>query len=102
MHPNHNSNQPVRNGVGVGTRYSREDALDIFRRMDATNGLDRGVENVFQGSWDPMYETNGAPVQTARGDAKDQYPGPEYCWDSRPIYKPFGLQDYTDEEKEVE
>lgn len=65
------------------------------------NGLDTGLPGVFQGSWDPAADTNGTPTQTPRGDAKDQYPGPELCWESKPVSGPFALRNYNDEEKEV-
>lgn len=101
IHPHHNSNNALRNGVSGGTRYSRDEALEIYRRMSETQALDRDLPTVFQGSWDPSFDADGALAQTPRGDPKEQYPGPEVCWESKPVSSPFGLRDFNDEEKDV-
>jgi hypothetical protein len=73
--------------------------LDIFQTQKDSEGLTRQLDGLFEGSWDPILDKNGAA--SGRGDAKDQYPGPEVCWNYNAEQTPFGLLSMTEDEKEV-
>ena len=86
------------NGVSHETRYSKDQLLDIFQNQRDAGALRSNLEDAFVGGWDPRSEKNG--ISQSKID-KDQYPGPEACWNYVPAPIPFGLVDMTDEEKQV-
>ena len=101
--PHLNSNHPshaYRNGMSTETRYSREQLLDIFQNQKDSDGLTRQLDDLFQGSWDPISDNNGISSPSGRGE-KDQYPGPEVCWNYNVDSTPFGLIPMTEDEKQV-
>lgn len=83
------------------TRYSKDQLLDVFQNLQNTSALDRNLEDIFQGTWDPLNGTNGTGTLGAGVDGKDQTPGPEVCWNYNSHPQPFGLQSMTAEEREV-
>lgn len=102
--PHLNSSHPshaYRNGLSTDTRYSREQLLDLFQSQKEAGGLSRNLADLFQGSWDPMMDKDTLASQGLKGDGKDQYPGPEVCWNPNAEPAPFGLVSMSEEEKEV-
>ena len=101
--PHLNANyQSGRNGVSGESRYNKHDLLDIYQRLYESNRLDQGLDELFQGSWDPRETKNGAGSSwNGRMDAKDSTTGPEVCWDTRPVNRPFALQEMSADEKEL-
>ena len=83
------------------TRYSKDQLLSIFQTLKDSSTLDRKLEDVFQGTWNPHDRTNGAGNLGLGGDGKDHTPGPEVCWNYNSHPQPFGLTGMTEEEKEV-
>ena len=101
--PHLNSNHPshsYRNGSSSDTRYSREQLLDIFQNQKDSGGLTKYLDDLFQGSWDPISDKNGSLSQGARAD-KDQYPGPEVCWNYNADPTPLGMMSMTEEERQT-
>lgn len=83
------------------TRYSKDQLLNIFQTLRDSSALDRNLEGLFLGSWDPLDAKNGTASQGARGDGKDQSAGPEVCWNYSINPEPFGILAMTEEEKQV-
>jgi hypothetical protein len=101
--PHMNSNQSaqgLRNGTSDNTRHDKDDMLHIYQHMKDTNRLDRNLAQAFQATWD-LTQKNGAAPNAFRGDAKDQYPGPEVCWETNPQSVPLGLRGMDDDERQV-
>jgi hypothetical protein len=102
--PHMNSNQSaqgLRNGTPDNTRLDKDDMLHIYQHMRDTNRLDRNLAQAFQGNWD-LSQKNGATSTAFRGDAKDQYPGPDVCWEPKPQTAPLGLRGMDEEERQVQ
>jgi PERQ amino acid-rich with GYF domain-containing protein len=101
--PHLNANyQSGRNGVSGDSRYNKNDLLDIYQRLYESNRLDQGLDELFQGAWDPRETKNGTGnTWNGRTDAVDSTAGPEVCWDARPSSRPFGLQEMSADEKEL-
>jgi PERQ amino acid-rich with GYF domain-containing protein len=85
--------------VSSDTRYSKEQLLDIYQNHRDSGGLTSKLEDIFQASWDPVSDHNGSSA--GGGDGKDQYPGPDVCWNYSSDEVPFGLTSMTEEEKQV-
>jgi PERQ amino acid-rich with GYF domain-containing protein len=66
-----------------------------------TSALDRNLEDIFSGSWDPIDDKVGAGFQGPGAEAKDQSPGPEVCWNYGLNPEPLGLTNMSEEEKQV-
>jgi PERQ amino acid-rich with GYF domain-containing protein len=90
-----------RNPPSGDTRYSKDQLLNIFQTLKETSALDRNLEDIFAGTWDPLDNKNGLGNQGAAVDGKDQTPGPEVCWNYGGNPVPFGLTDLSEEEKQV-
>lgn len=101
--PHLNVNHPAnsRNNPAGDTRYSKDQMLSIFQTLKDSSALDRNLEDIFLGSWDPLEAKLPSTSQALRGDGKDQTPGPEVCWNYNVNPEPFGLMDMTDEDKQV-
>jgi len=83
------------------TRYTKDQLLNIFQTLKESSVLDRNLEDIFLGTWDPLEPKNESSHQVARGDGKDQTPGPEVCWNYDVELEPFGLTSMTEDEKQV-
>ena len=75
--------------------------MDMFRSQRESGGLTRYLDDLFEGNWDPVSDNNGASSQPGRGDTKEQYPGPEVCWNYNVDSTPLGLIPQNEEEKQV-
>lgn len=75
--------------------------MHMFRSQRDSGGLTRYIDDLFEGNWDPVSDNNGASSQAGRGDTKEQYPGPEVCWNYNVDSTPLGLMPYNEEEKQV-
>ena len=96
--PHLNSSHPAhayRNGTSADTRYSKDQLLDVFQNQKDSGGLDRNLQDLFLGSWDSSSTDNGVSTSVS----KDQYPGPEVCWDYGAGSTPLGLMDMSEEER---
>ena len=82
------------------TRYSKEQLLNIFQILKDTSALDRNLEEIFSGTWDPLDDKSGSGGH-GPGDSSDNTPGPEVCWNYGLHPEPFGLTDMTEDEKQV-
>lgn len=72
-------------------RYSREDLLNVFRQQQEHGTLDDGLSNVFAASWQLG---NGAKHESEKI-------GAELCWNDEPKSIPLGLQEMSEDEKQV-
>lgn len=91
----------LRNGGGSDTRYTKEQLLSVFQSQKEAGILDRNLETLFLGSWNPLNTKTGAADDNSRSEGKDQPVGPEICWNHRVESEPFGLVSMTEEEKQV-
>ena len=75
---------------------------DIYKAQRDSGALNRNLEQLFSGGWNP-FEQRDAAVATwdKRDKSKDQIVGPEICWDHQVDEDPLSLLDMTEEEKEV-
>ncbi|EXJ95633.1 hypothetical protein A1O1_00755 [Capronia coronata CBS 617.96] len=96
-----NTSTSSRNAAPGGARYSKDQLLSIYQSLKESSTLDRDLEDIFQGTWDPLEAKNGNANQGARGDGKDPAPGPEICWNYESNTEPFGLRGMTEEEKQL-
>ncbi|CAK7236476.1 kinesin-like protein [Sporothrix bragantina] len=78
-------------------RYSRDQLLDIFKGTPQT-AID--VSNLFVGGWSTT-QVNGAPRGWGKSSEGTIPQDPTVCWDSNGNVAPIGLQQMTEEEKEV-
>lgn len=83
--------------MSVDVRYNKEQMLAIYQSQKESNSLNRNLGQLFQASWDVLAKENGS----ARGEAKEQYPGPEVCWEGQAHSLPLGMRDMDEEEKSV-
>ena len=83
------------------TRYTKDQILNIFQTLKESSALDRNLEDIFLGTWDPLEPQNESSNPAARGDGKDQTLGPEVCWNYDIELEPFGLTSMTEDEKQV-
>ncbi|EXJ89691.1 hypothetical protein A1O3_02758 [Capronia epimyces CBS 606.96] len=96
-----NSSASLRNPPSGGNRYSKDQLLSIYQTIKQSSALDRNLEDIFHGTWDPLEGKNGNANQGARNDGKDPAPGPEVCWNYNINPEPFGLTGMTEEEKQL-
>jgi len=99
--PHLNSSNSSRNLPLGDTRYGKEQMLSIYQTLRETSALDRHLDEIFLGGWEPLDSNNGAPSQGGRGDGKDAVPGPEVCWNHNSDLAPLGLMSMSEEEKQV-
>ncbi|CAK7212135.1 kinesin-like protein [Sporothrix curviconia] len=78
-------------------RYSREQLLDIYKGTPST-AID--VSNLFVGGWSTT-QVNGATRGWGKSSEGTIPQDPTVCWDSNGSVAPIGLQEMTEEEKEV-
>ena len=76
--------------------------IDIYKAQRDSGALNRNLEQLFSGGWNPSEQRDEA-VSTwdKRDKGKDQTAGPEICWNHLVDDDPLSLLDTTDEEKEV-
>jgi hypothetical protein len=76
--------------------------IDIYKAQRDSGALDRNLEQLFSGGWNP-YEQRDEAVSSwdKRDKSKDQTAGPEICWNPQVDDDPLSLLDMTEEEKEV-
>jgi hypothetical protein len=76
--------------------------IDIYKAQRDSGALDRNLEQLFSGGWNPFEQKDEAvSAWDKRDKGKDQTAGPEICWNPQVDDDPLSLQDMTDEEKEV-
>ena len=76
--------------------------IDIYKAQRDSGALDRNLEQLFSGGWNPFEQKDEAVSSWDKRDkGKDQAAGPEICWNPQVDDDPLGLLDMTDEEKEV-
>ncbi|KAK5030396.1 kinesin-like protein [Exophiala sideris] len=98
--PHLNPSNSSRNLPLGDTRYGKEQMLSIYQTLKETSALDRQLDEIFLGGWEPL-DKNGAQGQGGRGDGKDAVPGPEVCWNYDADVAPFGLTNMSEEEKQL-
>jgi PERQ amino acid-rich with GYF domain-containing protein len=100
LNANHPSNSTRSLPLG-DIRYSKDQLLTIYQTLKDSAALDRSLEDIFLGSWDPLDGKSSVSNQGGRGEPKDQIPGPEVCWNYTVEANPFGMTDLTEDEKQV-
>lgn len=76
--------------------------IDIYKAQRDSGALDRNLEQLFSGGWNPFDQRDEAVSSWDKRDrGKDQTAGPEICWNHQVEDDPLSLLDMTDEEKEV-
>jgi PERQ amino acid-rich with GYF domain-containing protein len=76
--------------------------VDIYKAQRDSGALNRNLEQLFSGGWNPFEPRDEAPSSWDKRDkGKDQTAGPEICWNHHVDDDPLSLLDMTDEEKEV-
>ncbi len=98
--PHLNANNPasLRNLPPGETRYSKDQLLNIFQTLKDSSALDRNLEDIFLGTWDPLDAKNGPTNPGPRGD---QSVGPEVCWNHDVNPEPLAMTGMTEDEKQV-
>lgn len=82
-------------------RYSKSTLLDIFRAQQANENSQGDVSKLLVNTWDPGH-TNGTNGRGwSKGDSAGNSHGPEACWDESGSTLPIGLEEMTEEEKNV-
>lgn len=72
-------------------RYSRDDLLNVYRQQQEDGMVDARLDTVFVGPW-----------QLGNGIRHDNEKiGAELCWEDEPVSVPFGLQEMSEDEKQV-
>jgi hypothetical protein len=102
--PHHNSNNSsyLRNGTSGESRYNKDQMIDIYKAQRDSGALDRNLEQLFSGGWNPFEQRDEVVTSWDKRDkGKDQTAGPEICWNPHVDDDPLSLLDMTDEEKEV-
>ncbi|KIX06377.1 uncharacterized protein Z518_04353 [Rhinocladiella mackenziei CBS 650.93] len=102
--PHLNANNPSassRNPPPGDTRYSKDQLLNIFQTLKESSALDRNLEDIFLGPWDPLETKSSTANSSVRGDGKEPTLGPEVCWNYNVNMEPFGLTSMTEEEKQL-
>lgn len=100
MNANRNGTSNV-NGAGGDLRYSKEKFLEIFRAEKDAGNLLEGVDGLFIGGYQPS-ASNGVASATwgRREEPKDNH-SVDLCWDRNARMYPLGLQELTEEERDV-
>jgi hypothetical protein len=76
--------------------------VDIYTTQRDSGALNRNLEQVFSGGWNPFEPRDeAASTWDKRDKSKDQTVGPEICWNHQLNEDPLTLLGMTDEEKEV-
>ena len=76
--------------------------IDIYKAQRDSGALNRNLEQLFSGDWNPFEQRDEATSTWDKRDkGKDQTMGPEICWVHRVDDDPLSLLEMTDEEKEV-
>jgi PERQ amino acid-rich with GYF domain-containing protein len=101
-HLNSNISSYFRNGISGEGRYNKDQMIDIYKAQRDLGALDRNLEQLFSGGWNP-FEQKDEAVSTwdKRDKGKDQTAGPEICWNPQVDDDPLSLLEMTDEEREV-
>lgn len=93
---------PHRNGTATAeNRYPKDSILSLFRQIPLDS--DEGLSELYAGGWEPQ-ATNGASGGAwgrSIEHGKENPPGPDVCWDREGNMQPMGLNEMTEEEKEV-
>lgn len=104
--PHLNSNYQssyTRNGASAeGSRYSKDQLLDMFRAQGPSGQLHHNISDLFVDGWNPSPvngTTNGGWAR--RDDQKEAPTGPDICWDHEGKIQPLSLIDMSEEEKQV-
>lgn len=101
-HLNSNNSSYFRNGIPGESRYNKDQMIDIYKAQRDSGALDRNLEQLFSGGWNPFEQKDEAvSAWDKRDKGKDQTAGPEICWNPQVDDDPLSLLDMTDEEKEV-
>jgi PERQ amino acid-rich with GYF domain-containing protein len=101
-HLNSNNSSYFRNGISGESRYNKDQMIDIYKAQRDSGALDRNLEQLFSGGWNPFEQKDEAVSSWDKRDkGKDQVAGPEICWNPQVDDDPLSLLDMTDEEKEV-
>ena len=101
-HLNTNNSSYLRNGASGESRYNKDQMTDIYKAQRDSDVLNRNLEQLFSGGWNP-FEQRDVAMSTwdKRDKGKDQTAGPEICWNHQVDDDPLSLLDMTDEEREV-
>lgn len=94
---------PHRNGAtSEGSRYSKDQLLDLYRAEHTAGDLRNGIGNLFMSGWEPK-TTNGASSASwgRRDDQRDAAVGADACWVPEGNALPISLTEMTAEEREV-
>ena len=98
----HTGAQPSpRNSASTGTRYSKDQLLDIFRAQTEAGGLDGQLPHILTEGWSPGASNPTVNGWGRREETKEGQASAEVCWDYDGMVQPLGLIPFGDEEKEV-
>lgn len=90
-HPPHHYN---RQGAGANTTYGKEELLNIFKSQESSGGLGK-VSDLLE------TELNGSGSGGWGRSGDEAINGVELCWEKDGGLKPIGLDEMTEEEREV-
>ncbi|TGZ78599.1 hypothetical protein EX30DRAFT_397746 [Ascodesmis nigricans] len=90
-HPPHHYN---RQGAGGSTTYGKEDLLNIFKSQEGSGGLEK-VDGLLES------ELNGSGAGGWGRSGDEAINGVELCWEKDGGLKPIGLDEMTEEEREL-
>ena len=94
---------PHRNGALAEHRYSKEQLLQLFHTQHETNDLSDDLSSLFVGGWEPNATNGSSSTSWSRRDdsSKDYALGADICWERDGASLPLGLNEITEDEKEV-
>lgn len=90
-HPPHHYN---RQGAGASTTYSKEDLLNVFKAQESSGGLEL-VSDLLE----PDFKGSGSEGWGRTGDESGD--GVSLCWKQDGGLKPIGLEEMSEQEREV-
>lgn len=95
--------QATRNGSLTETRYPKDQLLQLFRNQRDNADLSERLEGLYVGGWEPTIPNGVAAAGWGRRDdpSKDPQSGADICWEVDASVEPLGLDDLTEEERQV-
>ena len=84
------------------TRYSKDAFIDIYKAQENSDTTSSQLLRLLSDSYNPGQSngTNGRGGWGKSHDGRDNH-GPYACWDASGSVQPIGLQEFTDDEKDV-
>jgi PERQ amino acid-rich with GYF domain-containing protein len=90
-----------RNGATHDHRYTKEQLLQLFKGQEDLGNTSPSLSELFMGGWEPNIANGSSSASWGRREENRDSHGADLCWDRDAQMFPMGLQDMTEEEKDV-